>query len=110
MFPSLILKHGANLKSFAQFKRELWIFSHIMTSLPKMMTSSAKMLITVEKIHFHNFFCSEPVKEVPNLYQGKFGAPGPKNAKMKKGGLLGTSRVQQPPKSPCNVGLSVRET
>ena len=33
-------------------------------------------------------FCLEPVKEIPNLYQGKFGAPGPKNAKMEKGGPI----------------------
>ena len=30
--------------------------------------------------------CSEPVKEVPNLYQRKFGAPRPTKAKMKNGG------------------------
>ena len=52
------------------------------------MTSSAKMLKTAEKNKISYFFCSEPVKEVPNLYQGKFGAPGPKNAKMKKGGPI----------------------
>ena len=42
MFLSLILTYGENLKSLAQFKRELWIFFHIMTSSPKMLTSAKK--------------------------------------------------------------------
>ena len=52
------------------------------------LTSSAKMLTTAEKSIFVIIFWSEHVKEIANLYQGKFGAPGPKNAKMKKGGAI----------------------
>ena len=34
MFFSLIWRYGAKMKVYAPFKRELWIFSHIMTSQP----------------------------------------------------------------------------
>ena len=73
----------------------------------KLMTSSGKMLTSAEKSTFWWFFTSDRIKEVLNLYQGKFGTPERKNAKITKGGLLAPPpRVQQPPKSPCNVGLN----
>ena len=98
MFPSLILRHGANLKSFAQFKQELWIFFHIMTSSPKILTSSAKMLITDEKNTLHGGGANRP----PFFIFAFFG-PGAPNLPWYK---LGTSFTGSEQKNYENVFFS----
>ena len=57
--------------------------------------------VSRKKCHFI-IFCSGPIEEVLNLYQGKFGATGTKNKKMTEGGSNGppanlhTSEKAQP--------------
>ena len=69
--------------------RHFPIYSHIMTSSTKMLTSAEKNVIS-------RFFRSDPIKDVLNLYHDKFGATGTKNRKMTAGGSNG-------PPPPCGA-------
>ena len=73
------------------------------------MTSSTKMLTSAEKNAISSFFCSGPIEEVLNLYQGKFGATGTKNKKMTEGGPTDPPPTYTPAKKPnlCRVKLYV---